>query len=64
MDELKERVIKEIAEILQTPAFKTLTPEEVAVILYQDVVGPYIVEIEKHFSKLAYSYGPYKHEGH
>lgn len=64
MDELKERVIQELTEVLCTPAFKALTPEEVAVILYQDVVGPYIVEIEKHFSKLAYSYGPYKPEGH
>ena len=63
-EHLKEQLIKEMTEILKTPSFKSLTEEELSIILYQDVIGPWVGEMEKHFAKLAYQLGPFRSESH
>lgn len=59
-----ESLFHEMVEYSKTPAFKTLTHEEITIMLYKDVVYPYLEKIMVDLGKLAYNFSPYPKDGH
>lgn len=59
MEQDKDKIIKALQAVLEDPKLVTLTKEEIAVILCQDVVEPLFKELEDHFARIAYIWGNY-----
>jgi hypothetical protein len=55
----KEKIVKLIEDILSDPKLQSLSREEIALILHQDVILPLFEEMRVHFAQLAFAYSPY-----
>lgn len=57
MEPDKDKITKLIQDILEDPKLKTLTSEELALILFHDAVEPLFKELHDHYAGLAWAYG-------
>jgi len=53
----REETIKDIQSLLETPAFDELTPEELAAIIYTDVLRPALDQQRSEFERLHFAHG-------
>jgi hypothetical protein len=56
----KDKIIKMVQDLLEDPKLKSLTKEELAVVLYNDVIEPVVKELQEHYSLIAYKFGNYE----
>lgn len=53
----RDRLIIEITACLQSLQKRSLTSEELAVVLTQEVIAPYVEEIRDNYTRLAFAHG-------
>lgn len=58
MYDSKKEVVQGIKEILLSPSLKSLEPEELAIIIYQNCVLPEIEKVKDQFVRLNYAHSP------
>ena len=55
----KDLIIKLIQDIMEDQKLRSLTDEEISVLIFEHVVLPLSKEIQKHYSHIAWTYSPY-----
>ncbi len=56
MTQDRENLIVEITQYLESQRIRSLSSEEIAILLVSDVVGPYFDKIVERFTLLAYTH--------